>query len=166
MKETSPRRLYRQPNVTEGGFYWMTGGEYAFPKSVEPEIHAFALPGGSKPAPDPGRFDKSSHSIACDYKSRRCLMVYQTDDPTNKGKFVWHIRLFDGANRCELPEVNGYMDEVTVTPDGRAAVIPMARSKSEPRHVVVVRFKPGQCEPTDIQRWYFEPTDAEGRRGQ
>ena len=70
----------------------MTGGEYAFPKSVEPELHAFALPGGSKPAPDPGRFDKSSHSIACDYKSRRCLMVYQTDDPTNKGKFVWHIQ--------------------------------------------------------------------------
>ena len=62
--------------------------------------------------------------------------------------------------------MKGYIDEVTVTPDGRAAVIPLARSSSEPRHVVVLRFKPGRCQPTDIQRLYFEPTDAEGRRGQ
>jgi hypothetical protein len=92
-------------------------------------------------------------------------MTYLTDERTNQTTFVWGIRVFDGANRCELTDVKGYLDEVTVTPDGRAAVIPQARSSSEPRHVVVLRFQPGQCEPTDIQRLYFEPTGAEGRRG-
>lgn len=155
MKETSPRRLYGQPNVTDGGFYWMHGSDYGFPKTGEPKVHAFALPGGTKPEPDPGRFDKSSHSISCDHNTQRCLMVYLTDERTNQTTFVWGIRVFDGASRCDMPEVKGYMDEVTVTPDGRAAVIPLARSKSEPRHVVVVRFKPGQCEPTSIQPYYF-----------
>lgn len=155
MGETSPRSMYRQPNVTEGGFYWMYGAMETSATATEPSIHAFALPGGTKPEPDPGRFDKSSHSIACDYKTQRCLMVYLTDERTNQTTFVWGIRIFDGASRCDMPEVKGYMDEVTVTPDGRAAVIPLARSKSEPRHVVVVRFKPGQCEPTSIQPYYF-----------
>ena len=155
MKETSPRRLYGQPNVTEGGFYWMYGAMETSATATEPSIHAFALPGGIRPDPDPRRFDKSSHSIACDYKTQRCLMTYLTDERTNQTTFVWGIRVIDGASRCELPEVKGYMDEVTVTPDGRAAVIPLARSKSEPRHVVVVRFKPGQCEPTSIQPYYF-----------
>ena len=165
MDETSPRSFHYQPNVTEGGFYWVTGAEFAYPKSIEPQVHAFALPGGSVPEPDRRRFDQSSHSMACDYKTQRCLMTYLTDERTDQTTFVWGIRVFDGASRCDMPEVKGYMDEVTVTPDGRAAVIPLARSKSEPRHVVVLRFKPGQCEPTNIQRLYFEPTDAEGQRG-
>ncbi len=124
-------------------------------KATEPSIHAFALPGGTKPEPDPGRFDKSSHSIACDYKTQRCLMVYLTDERTNQTSFVWGIRIFDGENRCDLPDVKGYMDEVTVSPDGHSAVIPLALVSDEPRHVVVVRFKPGQCEPTSIQPYYF-----------
>ena len=165
LNETDSILPLGQPNVTDGGFYWMYGSEYASPSTGEPEIHAYALPGGAKPEPDPGRFDKSSWTIACDHKSLRCLMHYLTDERTEQGKFVSSIRIFEGAARCELSKVKGYMDAVTVTPDGRAAVIPLARSKSEPRHVVVLRFQPGQCEPTDIQRLYLEPTGAEGQRG-
>lgn len=155
MEETSPRRYYGQPNIEDGGFYWTTGGQFAYPKSVEPEIHAFALPGGSKPEPDRRRFDQSSWSINCDYKSQRCLMKYLTDELTDQRQYVWGVRIFDGATRCEIPEVKGYIDTVTVTPDGRSAVIPLALVSDEPRHVVVVRFKPGQCEPTSIQPYYF-----------
>ena len=165
LNETNSILPLGQPNVTDGGFYWMYGSEYGFPKTGEPKVHAFPLPGGTKPEPDPRRFDQSSHSIACDYKIQRCLMTYLTDERFNKSLYVWGIRIFDGNNRCDLPDVKGYMDTVTVTPDGRAAVIPLARSSSEPRHVVVLRFKPGQCEPTDIQRLYFEPTGADGQRG-
>lgn len=155
MEETSPRSMYGQPNVTEGGFYWMYGAMETSATATEPSIRSYALPGGAKPEPDPGRFDKSSWTIACDHKSLRCLMHYLTDERTEHGKFVSSIRIFEGAARCELSEVKGYMDAVTVTPDGRAAVIPLAHSSSEPRHVVVLRFKPGQCEPISIQPYYF-----------
>jgi hypothetical protein len=155
MKETSPRRLYRQPNVTEGGFYWMYGAMETSATATEPSIHSFALPGGTEPTPDSGRFDKSSWDIACDYKNQRCLIRYQTDDPTDRSKYVWHIRIFDGTNRCGPTDLKGDVGTVNVTPDGRAAVIPLALASDEPRHVVVLRFKPGQCEPTSIQRYDF-----------
>ena len=160
LDETSRIRPFGQPNVTKDGFYWMHGSMQTSATATEPSIHAYALPGGTKPEPDPVRFDKSSWDIACDYKSHRCLMRYQTDDPTNKGKFVWRIRIFDGADRCELPDVKGYIDKVTVTPDGRAAVMPLARLASEPRQVAVLRFKPGQCEPTSIQMINFKQEAA------
>lgn len=150
--------LYAQPNVVEGGFFWLED-EYFSKKRGDAslrEISAFALPGGKVPQFDTTLFDSKSRTLDCDRKAERCLLGYLTDERINGTTFVYGFKVIDGRHTCILPGVKGWQDDFIVTPDGRAAVMSLSRVSEEPRHVVVLRFTPGQCEPTSIQHIQFK----------
>jgi hypothetical protein len=157
IKETSGL-LYAQPNVVEGGFFWLEGAYFSKKRgdASRREITAFALPGSKVPEFDIARFDATSERLQCDHKANRCLLNYLTDERVNGTTFVYGFKVFDGPNTCLLPDVKGWQDKFSVTPDGRSAVMSLSRVSEEPRHVVVMRFTPGQCEPTSIQHISFE----------
>jgi hypothetical protein len=150
--------LYAQPNVVEGGFFWLEGEYFSKRRgdASRREITAFALPSGKVPEFDITRFDATSERLQCDHKAERCLLNYLTDERVNGTTFVYGFKVFDGPNTCLLPDVKGWQDKFSVTPDGRSAVMSLSRVSEEPRHVVVMRFTPGQCEPTSIQHISFE----------
>lgn len=151
-------QLYSQPNIVEGGGFWLET-EYQSEKrgnKEHREITAFALPGGKLPQFDTSHFDSKSANLKCDHKASRCLTQYLTDERINGSLYVYGFKAFDGTNTCDLPALKGWHDKFSVTPDGRAAVISRSRVAAEPRHVVVLRFVLGKCEPESVQFYYFE----------
>lgn len=154
----SRSQLYDQPNVVDGGFFWLED-EYESKKRGNPahrEIAAFALPGGRVPEFDISRFDETSRNLMCDSQAQRCLLKYLTDERVNGSLYVYGFKIFDGPKTCLLPSIKGWQDKYAVTPDGRTAVISVSRVHTEPRHVVVLRFEPGQCEPVSIEHLQFK----------
>jgi hypothetical protein len=152
--------LYSQPNIAEGGFFWLED-EYSSQKrgnKEHREMKVVSLEGGKLPQFDISRFDSKSRVLQCDRKASRCLNHYLTDERINGSLYVYGFKAFEGANTCDLPALKGWHDKFSVTPDGRAAVISRSRVAAEPRHVVVLRFVPGQCEPASIEPVYFEET--------
>ena len=153
-------QLYSQPNIVEGGGFWLESEYYSEKRGNKEhrEITAFALQGGKLPQFDISRFDSKSLDIRCDQKASRCLVKYLTDERINGSLYVYGFKVFDGTNTCDVPELKGWHDESSITPDGRAAVISRSRVGTEPRHVVVLRFVSGQCQPESMQSHYFEET--------
>jgi hypothetical protein len=150
--------LYAQPNVVDGGFFWLED-EYFSQKRGDAsrrEITAFALPAGKVPQFDISRFDATSVRFKCDQTANRCLLKYLTDERINGSTYVYGFKVFDGRATCTLADIKGWQDDFYVTPDGRAAVMSLSRTYQEPRHVVVMRFTSGQCEPASIQHIHFK----------
>lgn len=152
--------LYDQPNVVDGGFFWLED-EYFSQKRGDKEhreITAIALPGGKLPQFDISRFNSKSTNMQCDRKASRCLIHYDTGERMGGSLIVYGFKVFEGTKTCDLPALKGWHDKFSVTPDGRAAVISRSRVATEPRHVDVLRFVHGQCEPESVQSYYFEET--------
>jgi len=148
---------FDQPNVTETGFFWIQSIPFS-PKSQPPELLAYALPGGEAPSFDVTRLGRGE-SVECDRAIQRCLRIYVAgehpiDSPYFR-QFIYTLEVFNGTQNCQVEGVSGYFDERSVTPDGLAAVMSLAPAYDQPRHVVVMRFKPGQCEPISIQHLNF-----------
>ena len=153
-------QLYGQPNLVEGGGFWLEDEYFSQKRGNKEhrEITAFALPGGKLPQFDTSRFNSKTADLQCDRKLGRCLNHYDTGERIGGSLIVYGLKVFDGTNTCDVPALKGWHDDFSVTPDGRAAVISRSRLSAEPRHVVVLRFVPGQCEPASIEPFYFEKT--------
>jgi hypothetical protein len=149
--------LYSQPNVVNGGFFWLEDEYFSKKRGDDSkrEITAFPFPGGEAPQFDISHFDGKSRHLQCDQEKKRCLLKYLTDERVNGQTYVYGFKILDGSNACILKEVKGWQDHFSITPDGRSAVISLSRVSEEPRHVAVLRFTPGACEPTSIQHIRF-----------
>jgi len=157
IKETLGMYPLGSPNVVENGFFWTLDSSLSAPSIDNPsasKILSYGFPGKEAPQFDASILDSKTGSTVCDRKARRCLLKYLTDERVN-GNYVYGFKVLDGANTCVLSNIKGWQDTSSVTPDGRAAVIPLSRVSEEPRHIVVLGFTPGQCEPTSVQHIQF-----------
>ena len=153
--------VYSQPNVTDKGFFWISdyvvGGAYNKDTSrpKHPILLSYAFPGGEAPKFEVEHLSPESR-VKCDRTSQRCLRLYLAGTDPKTRLFVYDHEVLYRGQTCQPEGLQGYADEASVTPDGRAAVIPLATRNSETRRVVVLRFEDGQCKPTSIQHFSFE----------
>lgn len=159
---TEERRLnYSWPNVVQGqGFFWMRVREEQ-EKNELPAIRSVAFPSKTAPTFNIEKLMKNSSNLVCDYKTERCLRNFIRDrlNPTGYEPYVYDVEVLYRAKSCQPLGLNGYYDKESLTPDGNAAVMSLAPGYDQPRHVVVMQFKPGQCEPTSTQHIYFNSGD-------
>lgn len=149
---------FGQPNVTDKGFFWVDRIPVP-PNSQLPKLLAYPLPGGEAPSFDVARIpmkDDADTHVYCDQSTRRCLHLDMAGMRRELGnKFLWVPEVIYGQEVCKVEGVSGYLDEPSMTPDGRAAVLAVAPTNDQARHVVVLRFAPGQCAPTSIEHLNF-----------
>ena len=154
--------VYSQPNVADQGFFWTSDyvvGDGPYSRENQPTTHpmllTFPLPGGEAPQVAVAHLSPES-DLVCDRTIDRCLRRYlRGEDPVTM-KFIYDTEVIYRGQSCPIEGVQGYGDLANITPDGRAAAIPVARVSSEPRRVVVVKFLDGQCAPTSTQTLTFE----------
>lgn len=147
-----------QPNVTDKGFFWVDRIPVP-PNSQLPKLLAYPLPGGEAPNFDvvriPMKDDADTH-VYCDRTMQRCLHLDMVGMRRELGnRFLWAPEVIYERQVCTVEGVSGYVDEISITPDGRAAVMAVASEYDQPRNVVVLRFAPGQCAPTSIDHVNF-----------
>ena len=146
---------YGAPEIVGDGFFWVD--PLGVDKTdVHPRVAAYPLPGGTAPYFPREKLEISTWQVSCDRQGMRCLRNYQS----NYGKPGGFIHIYDvevmlGTERCAVPGVAGFGEDVTITPDGNAAVMSLAPSHKEQRHVAVMRFKPGQCAALSVQHFYL-----------
>lgn len=150
----------RAPNIVDRGFFWIEDLVRKGDLFVDGlEFVGGALPGGIIPTFDMKRLLKNTSRLDCDYQKKRCLRSYISNPERNGifiGTYVYDLEVFHGANVCHPEGLAGWSDGSTLTPSGNAGVMSLATAYDKPRHVVVMQFKPQQCEPTTIQHLYFE----------
>jgi hypothetical protein len=147
---------YGTPNIVGSGFFW-TEEQMDEKKEPHPQVLSYPLPGGRAPEFPRERLEKNTWTVACDQTAKRCLRKHVTNrDQRPAVTYIYDVDVLFGSERCKLPGVAGAQDVVSVTPDGSAAVMSFASGHDKPRHVVVMRFKPQQCEPTAVQHFDFE----------
>jgi hypothetical protein len=148
---------YPAPNIVGTGFFW-TEEQMSEKKDAHPQVLSYPLPGGTAPAISRERFEKNTSTVDCDQKAVRCLRRHVTNrDQKPAATYIYDVELLLGYISCKIVGVTGFSDGVSVTPDGRAAVMSLTSSTYDsPRHVVVMRFNHRQCEPTIIQHINFE----------
>lgn len=87
---------------------------------------------------------------------QRCIHHDMAGEQRELGnRFLFKPEVIYGQEVCKVEGVSGYLDVPSMTPDGRAAVMAVAPEYDPARHIVVVRFVPGQCAPTSIEHLYF-----------
>jgi hypothetical protein len=153
--------LFGQPNITDKGFFWPTDrviGSGIFDIDTKSLRHPFLLtfpfPGGEAPQVAVEHLSKESF-LRCDRLIERCIRKFlKGTDPITQ-KFIYDHEVIYQGQSCPFEGVQGYADVAVITPDGRVAVIPVARAFSEPRRVVILKFQDGQCEPASIQHLNF-----------
>ena len=148
---------YRQPNIVEGeGFFWTTVRGDRREGEVHPRVRGFSFPNGKLPHFETSHLGEDTGSVKCDYRADRCLRNYiKNFGKKEPGPFVYDIEILLGQSRCQPLGTEGYSDGFWLTPSGNAAVMSLATGYDQPRHVVVMHFTPGQCEPTSIQHLHF-----------
>ena len=151
-----------QPNVADQGFFWTSDyvvGDGPYSRENQPTTHpmllTFPLPGGEAPQVAVEHLSPES-DLVCDRTIDRCLRRYLRGTDPMTQKFIYDTEVIYRGQSCPIEGVQGYGDLANITPDGRAAAIPVARVSSEPRRVVVVKFQDGQCAPTSTQTLTFE----------
>lgn len=139
--------LYSQPTVVgERGFFWFTrfkGNRFIALSFINQQLETPDLP-----------FDDTTANIMCDSDMQRCLQKFIRDSPI-RATYTYGISVQYDGQSCDLSTLAGYGDKFSLTPDGNAAVIAWADSANQSRHIVVMRFNPGQCEPILIERHPF-----------
>jgi hypothetical protein len=156
VQRVGPEKIlpYSAPNIVGTGFFWVDR-QIGESKAPHPKLLAYALPGGIVPEKPSEKFDKNTSDISCDRRANRCLRKYIA----NRGqaaKFIYAVEVFLGTERCPVPGVSGFGDRLSITPDGNAAVMSLAPSYDDSRHVVVMHFKPQQCAPISVRHIYFD----------
>lgn len=148
---------YSQPNIVEGeGFFWTPNRGDRREGEVHPRVRGFAFPDGKLPHLETGHLGEDTAYVRCDYKADRCLRRYIKNwGKKGPGNFVYDVEVLLGQTRCQTQGSEGFSDGLSLTPSGNAAVMSLATGYDQPRHVVVMRFTPGQCEPASIQYLHF-----------
>ena len=140
--------LYGQPTVVgERGFFWFTNFK-------ERRFITLSFKGQQLDTPEIP-FDDTTTNIKCDQSLQRCMRSIQ-QGLTPERKFIYAFSVFNAGQSCDVPELAGFGDVFSITPDGRAAVTAWADSAQLARRVVVMRFKPGQCAPVSVEQYPFE----------
>lgn len=140
--------LYSQPSVVdERGFFWFT--RYKKNRFITLSFNNQQLETPDLP------FDDTTTNIECDGAIQRCLRLFIRDSPI-RATYTYGISVQYDGQSCDQSTLAGYGDKFSLTPDGNAAVIAWADSANQPRHIVVMRFTPGQCEPISFERYPFE----------
>lgn len=158
VQEVGPKSVlpYSAPNIVGSGFFW-TEDQIGKEQEAHPMLLSFPLPGGRAPDMPRERLEKNTFKVYCDQSANRCLRRFISNlDQKPAVSFIYDMDVLFGSTRCKLPGVAGSGDAVSVTPDGNAAVMSLASRHDRPRHAVVIRFNPQQCEATSVQHIYFE----------
>ena len=145
---------YAAPEIVGRGFFW-TEDQIGLQQEDHPRLLRFALPGGDVPDISASHLEKNTFSIRCDRQARRCLRSYIANFG-HSGPFVYDVEVILGEKRGPVVGVAGFGDPMSITPDGNAAIMSLALASGQPRHVVVMHFKPQQCEPVSVQHLYFD----------
>lgn len=143
--------------VGTGFFFWLNYIESNAANDMRKHIRSFALPGGQVPEINDTKLDESTSGFVCDSAAKRCLRSYISNkDQIPHGSYIYDVAAVFGARHCKIQSVAGWHDDIFITPDGNAAVMSLASGHDKPRHVVVMHFKPQQCEATSVQHIKFE----------
>ena len=156
VQKVGPERImpYPAPSIVGDGFFWaisQTGKN----DEAHPQLLRFALPGGRAPDISNERWEKNTWDVDCNRTATRCLRSF-ISNLEQGGAYIYDVEVMFGSQRCRLPGVAGFGTAPSITPDGNAAVMALASKYKMPRHVVVMRFKPQQCEAVSVQHIHFE----------
>lgn len=145
----SKAEIQTQPNLTASGFFWVKGlgPEEGKP---HPDLASYPLPGGKAPKYDVSEMARGTR-LACDHGAQRCLRQFIDKIDPVTDRYIYGLDVLYGDQACALEGVQGYSDGQSLTPDGRTAVMSLAEDAHAPRHVVVVSFSPGRCEPDTVR---------------
>jgi hypothetical protein len=146
--QTNESLLYSQPTVVgDRGFFW-------FAKYNEPHFITLSFKGKNLDSPKVP-FDNTTSNIECDQSVQRCLLLLQRGETTDR-KLIYQYSSYYAGTSCDLPNLSGFSDGFSLTPDGKYAVTAMAERAELPRRVVVMRFKPGACQPEFFHSYSLE----------
>lgn len=148
------------PNIVGSGFFW-TEEQLDPAKEAHPLVQSYPLPGGVAPKFAREQLEKNTFTVDCDQAGKRCLRTHianlnQKSDASYIS-YVYDVDVLFGNVRCKLPGLSGSVGRVSVTPDGNAAVLSFAPEHDQPRHAVVLKFDPQQCEAVSVLHLDFEP---------
>lgn len=147
---------FSQPNVVGTGVFWIED-QMSYRKEPHPLIMAYPLPGGEAPVFPRERLEKNTAHVRCDRSGQRCLRKYISNyDAKGGAQFIYDLEVLFGREQCKLVGVAGSADGVSITPDGKAAVMALGAGYEKPRHVVVMRFEPSKCQARAIQHFEFK----------
>lgn len=158
VQEVGPKTVlpYPAPNILGSGFFWIKD-QMGEEKEAHPLVLSYSLPGGVAPVFSRERLEKNTFTVRCDQAAQRCLRKHITNrDQKRISSFIYDVDVIFGSANCKLPGVSGSHDEMSITPDGNAAVMSLASGHDKPRHVVVMHFNPQQCEAISVQHINFE----------
>jgi hypothetical protein len=154
--------VYSQPNVADQGFFWTSDyvvGHGPYSRENKPTTHpmllTFPLPGGEAPQVAVEHLSPES-KLVCNRTIERCLRQYRRGTHPVTSDFIYDTEVIYRGQSCPIEGVQGFADEAVITPNGRAAAIPVAPVFEQARRVVVVNFQDGQCAPTSTQTLTFE----------
>jgi hypothetical protein len=140
--------LFSQPSVVgDLGFFW-----FDTHKGAHFITHQFK---GRQFEPPKIPYDDSTTNIKCDQKLHRCLRLLRKGTTPDR-LFIYAFSSYFDGQLCDLPNLSGYSDGFSLSPDGRHAVITMGKRADLPREVIVLRFKPGDCQPESVQYYPFK----------
>lgn len=142
---------YAQPNYIRGkGFYWNIY------KTDPTDIHesvGFAIDGTEIKSESLPLDDVAEGAFACDYKNARCLKPFVKDEKNTRGSFTFGINGTLEKDNCRINEVFGYIDRISITPDGKHSSVSLAQDAWSKRRIVYMNFDEKKCEPVVID--YF-----------
>lgn len=147
----SRAEIHTQPNLTSAGFFWVKGLGPEDGKP-HPDLASYPLPGGKAPKYDVSEMTRGSR-LVCDHGAQRCLRQFIDKIDPVTDRYIYGLDVLYGDQACALEGVQGYSDGQSLTPDGRAAVMSLAEDAHAPRHVVVLSFTPGRCEPDAVRHF-------------
>lgn len=153
VQQVGPESLlpYPAPNIVGMGFFW-TEDQVGKDKEPHPLVLSYPLPNGRAPTYPRERLAKNTWTIECDRAAKRCLREYIRNlDEIPRADYIYDVEVMFGAERCKLAGVSGFHDGISITPDGKAAVMALAPAYDKPRRVVIMRFNPQKCEASSVQ---------------
>jgi hypothetical protein len=151
----SPKNLlpFPQPSIVGAGFFWFDRG-MSYPPNDDQRrrVIAYPLPGGVAPSIDENSLTKDTVGLVCNHTGARCIREYLSNAEDRSKTFVYKLEARLGDSRCLLPDVSGYIDGISLTPSGNAAVLAVASKADQPRTVVVLRFENDKCLPVRVDK--------------
>lgn len=140
---------YSQPNYIHGiGFYWNV---YKTDPSHSPESIGFKLNGSEIKDDILPLVETTEGAPKCDYQNYRCIKTFFKYKNERKVIFDYGISGHLNGEICQFHGVYGYLDGISITPDGNYGVASLAKDIDSPRHVVYITFDSQKCRPKNIE---------------
>lgn len=139
---------YSQPNYIRGvGFYWNI---YKTKEEEPPESFGFKLDGTEIDGKTLPAVDIKHGSPSCDYKNIRCINTFVRD--TAETPWFYGIYIKKGNEHCKVQDLYGFVDYMSISPNGMYGISSLANNYKSKRRVVYMVFPDENCLPKRVEQ--------------